>query len=40
MDSIEYYADFIAKEATRLNFNKGDVYRFVVKGIMKTEIMI
>lgn len=33
IDSINYYADFIAKESARLKFNKGDVLSLRLKGI-------
>ena len=33
VDSIAYYADFIAGEAARLKFNKGDVLSLRLKGI-------
>lgn len=33
IDSIDYYATYIAKEATRLRFNKGDVLSLRLKGI-------
>ena len=33
LDSINYYADFIARESARLHFNKGDVLSLRLKGI-------
>jgi signal transduction histidine kinase len=33
IDSIHYYADYISKEANRLNFNKGNVLSLRLKGI-------
>ena len=33
IDSIHYYAEYIAKEAERLHYNKGDVLSLRLKGI-------
>jgi signal transduction histidine kinase len=33
IDSIYYYAEYIAKEASRLKYNKGDVFSLRLKGI-------
>jgi len=38
IDSLHYYADYIAKEATRLHFNRGDVLSLRLKGIYEEFI--
>jgi len=39
LDSINYYADLIAKESVRLHFNKEMFYHFAWKEFMKSSVM-